>query len=249
MNAGESESKPSARHLFVMGCPRSGTTALWNLLVSHPRIVLGVERYGVLGLTPTSLGREHFEYSRFFEVESGDSFYEDLDGFSDYYHVARNRWHEASFVGDKIPLLFHRIDRIDNNFANSKKIMIVRDIYDVASSYLARLKNSEDSWKRGVPEAIEEWNGALSVVESRADDADFLVVHYEELFMRGLGIEKLFAHLDLDLHPEVLVRYAGLLERALQLADLRKSLLSSSQREFISLSADLGRFESLPRLP
>ena len=33
------------QYLFVTGCPRSGTTALVELLASHYAIVIGMERY------------------------------------------------------------------------------------------------------------------------------------------------------------------------------------------------------------
>ena len=33
------------KNVFLSGCPRSGTTALWKLFASEPKIAMGLERF------------------------------------------------------------------------------------------------------------------------------------------------------------------------------------------------------------
>src|SRR3954447_8348170 len=109
MSAGE------RRYLFVIGCPRSGTTALWQLLVKHPNIVLGVERYGTRFFGPDFLDPTLFEFERFFRIEPGDTFYPDLSVTSDYESM-RRRFGRAKYVGDKIPYLYRFLPQLEAAF-------------------------------------------------------------------------------------------------------------------------------------
>ena len=65
--------------LFVCGFPRSGTTALWRLLNSDKRLALGVERFGTKFSSREFLTPELFETERFFDAQSVDTFYSDLE--------------------------------------------------------------------------------------------------------------------------------------------------------------------------
>lgn len=231
--------------LFAMGCPRSGTTALWKLLIADPRIVLGVERYGRLALSPASVSKAHFEYSRFFDVRPGDTFYDHLVDFNPYYQTARESWHTARYHGDKVPLLFKQLPVLENKFPQAKKLVIVRNIYSVASSHLGRLADPVDTWRRGVPEAVRDWNWSLRTIRDNRNREDFYFVHYEELFIQGVGLERLFSFLDLEVNQLVSDQYEKLLAIVKQKERNQIDRLSKRQRTFIRVAADFRLYKSL----
>ena len=137
------------RHLFVCGCPRSGTTALQLLLVSHPRIVLGAERYSILARKGKGLHPDLFTKNRFFDIRPRDTFY-DAAKYRSYYDALKPRFDDAAWVGDKAPWLFYSLDYINREFPSAHIIVIVRrNPQDVASSYQVRAR--EPRTKPGRP--------------------------------------------------------------------------------------------------
>src|SRR5205807_10659654 len=69
-----SEDQVPKRFLFVCGVPRSGTTALAQLLNYHPRIGIGIERFRSIAIG--SRGDEFrltlYRKERFFKFRDGD---------------------------------------------------------------------------------------------------------------------------------------------------------------------------------
>lgn len=148
--------------LFLCGCPRSGTTAFWRLLVGDSRIRMGVERYGNRFYTREFLNPEMFEKDRFFSLQEGDTFYPDLVEFNPYYERAKSGYEDATYFGDKIPKLYEYFDRMKETFPGCKLVFIFRNIFDVAASYKARQLDENDNWSMGVSDAISDWNNAFA---------------------------------------------------------------------------------------
>ena len=115
------------KYLFVCGSPRSGTTAMRNFLANDNRIKMGVERYGNLFFRKP-LTTELFEYERFFDLQEGDTFYNELNSFSPYYKKIIDNYEGAEYYGDKIPLLYKYLDRLNEAIPNSKVIIMIRNI-------------------------------------------------------------------------------------------------------------------------
>src|ERR1700749_3229545 len=92
----DGESFPQ-RHLFVAGCPRSGTSALVFLLNEHPRIALGFERFK---RTRALLDPWHFAPAQFFAPVLAET---DIQGEL-LYRRLRERWRGGSVevIGDKV---------------------------------------------------------------------------------------------------------------------------------------------------
>ena len=194
------------RFLFICGCPRSGTTALWNLVTASPQIVLGIERYSSrLNSRWNGLSPALFEYDRFFTMHAGDTFYDDLDAFHPYYQVARARWHGATFIGDKVPGLYRTFRRLGRMFPGVKVLCMFRDVVDVAASYKRRAEDTTDTtWGRtqGVDAAISDWGHAIAAFAAARPRVDVLPVAFEDLFVEGRGLERIGEFLGLsDLAP------------------------------------------------
>jgi hypothetical protein len=232
--------------LFVCGCPRSGTTALWRLLTSDQRLRLGVERYGNKFFSREFLTPDLFEKQRFFEVQSGDTFYSNLEAFNPYYKTAREGYENALYFGDKIPKLYNYFDRLGTNFPNCKTIFIFRNVFDVAASYKARLLNENDNWKLNTRDAVSDWNASLRAALSYQNDLFF--VDYEELFIEHLGVEKLFGFLGLDVSDDTRAAFKNLTARSGTLEAGRARALTAIETKEICETADFSAYRELVQI-
>jgi hypothetical protein len=239
---------PSAqRFLFVVGCPRSGTTAMWRLLTGDPRIVLGNERYGNRWfeeeLTPDLYRKE-----RFARIEEGDTFYGDLAAFHERYEAMLDRYDGAVFVGDKIPMLFTRLDTIADNFPGAKVILLLRNIFDVAASYERRARDSEDTtWSQDLrtSSAIDQWNESIEVAMEHPGSLDIQVVDYERFFFQADQLDRLYDGLGLDVPPNMPDEHGRIITRARQLEEGRPRDLPQAAVHEICLRADFEGYRQL----
>ncbi len=137
-----------------MGNPRSGTTALGNLLNAHSRVVVGRERF-VKHKRPT---RAHFERERFFfptEADANNIHQELYDKLLERYDTG------VDWIGDKVPFYTRQLSFLTEEFPDARMIFLLRDLIDVAASYERRLQSPEDHWKRDYRIATRGWNENL----------------------------------------------------------------------------------------
>ena len=220
--------------LFVCGCPRSGTTVVTQLLNWHPRISLGVERYGkLLYRNPKRYIPRIFGINRFFDIRQGDCFYDSFDyqAYSQPYcsEFSRQKYQQSSYVGDKNPKLYQNYAVVSDNFAetNFKIIFILRDIYSVAESYNLRAHNPDDKWKaeNDFKQAIVDWNESICAVSQvlKQQHENLIMVNYDDFFSNySFGktkLPKLFDFLDLKVDSDVLHGYQLLEENARKIAE------------------------------
>lgn len=158
------------RYLFVCGCGRSGTSNMAYLLGHHPKVVMGVERYHNLVLPKFKLKPSHFKYQRFMNFLEKDSHHNMFEHkiFKELYPLYKNDFRKHYLIGDKVPMLYYQYDSLFKNFESAAEISIifmVRNIYDVANSYMTRYLNTEDRWKRDFDTCIKDWNDSLTETE------------------------------------------------------------------------------------
>ena len=157
---------PAARHLFIAGCPRSGTSALTFLLNEHPQLAIGFERYKRVR---AQLDPFHFRAEQFFSPLSAET---DIRGAL-LYERLRARWERGTVrvVGDKVPLYTRVLPTLLERFPGARVLVLVRDPLEVARSFRRRAGDAEDWWpaENDHTLAVKMWNEALSSV--RAVDA------------------------------------------------------------------------------
>ena len=238
-------------YLFVCGCPRSGTTALWELLKEHEQIALGLERYVLFMENGTSLSPELFEPSRFYDLRHDDTFLADLRAQPTAAALQSARW-----VGDKIPNLYRDFGGLERNFAGRevRVIVIVRNIIDVAASYQRRAADAGDvTWSKQLDyrRAVLDWGNSLratlNFIAMPGRRTSVMVASYEDLFYREGSAEPIFQYLDLEMTERAREFHAGLLRRSLQLEDSRRGLTSTQTREVL-LSAPIELYRRLSNL-
>ena len=233
---------PSSRNLlFVCGTPRSGTTAMHALLTGDDRIAIGHERYG------SYLGPEFneglFTRERFFNFVSDprDANREKAS----YLEVVGRNFDTATYIGDKIPLLYLAHSRVSAVFPNAKYVVILRNIVDICNSYKTRKENPNDNWTMDIDEAILHWNQLLDFLVAEKNDPQIHVVMYEDFFTEITGYKKLYEFLGFDFDASCEVRYYDLLEKTRRLEDRRTLLLTDAQKLMIFKSANMGLYQTL----
>lgn len=205
-------------YCFVMGCPRSGTTALTRLLHAHDAIVMGMERYKFLADGSGALGPELFTADRFLDFRPDDTnITPQTVRFGKHYELAAERLRRGGvrYVGDKV-LAKHAIaDEISAAFSTPRFVFIYRDLYRVASSFCARAMNPQDTnwpeWKTH-ENAWENWLEAFDVARRLLDRTPetVFVVRYERLFNGDTdACRALFRFLDLEPTEDVWNHFAA----------------------------------------
>lgn len=209
----------TARHLFIAGCPRSGTTALADLLNADllnadERIIVGMERYKFIreSITP-----RHFERDAFFNVKPTET---NL-AKPRLYDALKQKWNrgEINYIGDKVPGYFYQIEYLAETFPQSRLVFLLRDIYRVASSYNRRSQEGEDSWpvSKNYHEAVIQWNESLEKLQrlllDKHRDRIFLV-EYDRFFGGEPSyLKRLYEFLELPLNDGVQQKYNANINR------------------------------------
>ena len=238
-----------SKRLFVCGCPRSGTTALWRLLTRHPKIGMGVERYiNKVDGNFIELTADLFKKERFFSLQKGDTHFPDLTsgGAGRYYADLQPRFDDCEWLGDKMPILYKNYQGLFYRFPNAHVIFILRDVYDVANSFMARLENKEDNWGHDYKDAVKKWNDSLErTYRFKKNGAKIFCIDYEELYYSDYDIEKLFHPLGLDCFKQLKTFYKNEKIFAKRLIERRKEYLGVEERKYIAKYANLELFERL----
>lgn len=193
----------SDKLLFIFGTARSGTSALCTLLNSDSRICLGMERYSFISKT-ARFTPELFEERRFFDIQTGDTWYPALGKFADHYDRLKPKYAHAEYRGDKIPPLVRRLDYLLKTFPSARFLITVRDIYAVAASYEARA-NEGKHWPntRRTMDAVQDWNLMLENSLRHIRSPRIHWVLYEDFFSDPAGLEALYSFLGMSPEPEV----------------------------------------------
>lgn len=217
-NLGKSP-QPDNSPIFVLGCPRSGTTLLRNLLRAHSRITIPNETffipfiYASLGEPPDEAAARRL-VEILLQVETVRRWDCDFDaeamaargtyaGIVDalFQHWARKegkpRW------GDKTPLHVLHLPLLARLFPDAKLIHIVRDGRDAAASWLKAAFGPENwyaaaiRWKRLVETGLRD-EAALRPDQIRR-------VRYEDLLADPEGtLRDLCAFLNEEFEPAML---------------------------------------------
>lgn len=189
------------RFLFIVGCPRSGTSALTYALNAHPDVVLGLERFNSR-IARRVLQPQDFDRPRFFDVQPDDTWYRSLDQFKDYYENVAAKYDSGLYRGDKFPRGYEHYEYLSQTFADSYFIFILRNIFDVAESFEARRVHGGNWPANGGPvAAVQRWNASIGYTLRWRERTRILIVAYEDLFIRDGSATPIAAFLGIDPNP------------------------------------------------
>ena len=232
------------KHLFICGCPRSGTTALWQVISAHEHIAIGVERYLDKVYPNFSLTQRDFLKERFFNFSEAGTGAQFAD--HPHYVALEKRYLRAIYFGDKVPFLYVNFNAFFKSFPNAYVLFIIRNIYDVAQSYKVRLENEEDPWDRGVINAVEDWNLAIvNSLDALEAKKRLLIVEYERFFYDDASLEKLMNKIGLKISQAVSRKYQNMMILANRYESKRENTLSSEEKLHIQKEMDYYNYKKL----
>jgi len=216
---------------FISGVARSGTSALVNLINTHPEILIGQERYYWLYENKT-IQPQHFKRDRFLDIQTDDS--HNSGGLPS---GADTRFDDAKIVGDKFPNLFEIFPIIFDRFPAARHVYILRNPLSVVESYDARHQDQDDNWGRSYQQGMREWNESVRSLADLPSDIikQFLVLEYEKVFTLKEETDRIFSFFELDAPPETSIRHIR--QRFLELNQTKVSRRDDIRR-FVGKSAD-----------
>lgn len=210
--------RPNRNFLFVCGNPRSGTSALCDLLNVDRRIIVGMERYRRIRqmVTPS-----HFTKERFVDPSPGQTNYlprrlipSNEPGFrvwpEDEGELV-DKWDSAElrYVGDKAPFYVRQLPYMREVFPGARFVVLLRDPVGVANSYQRRATDPNDHWPRenDFSVGLEHWNQTIDDILSDIHGhglRQVFIVHYEDFFSGDTSyLRSLYQFLELDLPNSV----------------------------------------------
>jgi len=233
------------KHLFICGCPRSGTTALWTVISSHIKVAIGVERYLDKVYPKFNLIQQDFLKERFLNLKNSNG---ETNLFSNhaYYKALEPRYNECTYYGDKIPFLYENFEEFFKTFPNANVLFIIRNLYDVAQSYKVRYLDNEDSWNRDVKTAVRDWNRANDkAIAAIKNKRKLKIIEYEKFFFNSSKLNIILDDLYLSVTEEMEHKYKNMMILAQKYQKERMNILESSEKLYIQKNLNYNRYKIL----
>lgn len=219
---------------------------MWRALSASPRVVLGNEWFAgrAADLTPAL-----FERDRFFAPVVGVDCGYDINlhpETSDYVPLAKRRFDDAVYVGDKIPFLYRHLGVIAERFPGAMIVFMLRDPLEVAASYKRRHHDEADAgWTSGsVSEAVRDWNDALAALGEDNAGLTIQVVHYQHFYGDG-NLGGLCQDLGISFADGVSVAHARCKFAVRNLMGGRTLGLTSAEIDEVYATADMSAYRNL----
>jgi hypothetical protein len=212
-----------------------------SLLTGDERIALGMERYGSYLGADFSAGL--FTKERFFNFDTDPR--DKNRKSAKYLEAVENKFDTATYIGDKIPLLYLAHETVSQIFPHAKYIVILRNIFDICNSYKERKQNPNDNWALDVVDAVRHWNQLLKFLNEKKNDPQIHSILYEDFFTDVVEYRNLYKFLELDFDDACEERYVALIAKTKVLEDRRNTLLDDRQKLFIFKNADIENYKSI----
>jgi hypothetical protein len=248
--------------VFMCGNPRSGTTALCDLLNNDPRMVIGMERYRRIR---GDVSPEHFTKERFFSPTPAETTYvprrllpSDDRGFKVWprdEESTREKWEspQLKYVGDKSPFYVLELPYLRGAFPGARFVVALRDPVAVADSYQRRAEDPDDHWplENDYRLAVDHWNESLTALHAYLREfglADVFLVDYDTFFSGDAAyLRSLFQFLEMAPDDRVLFVFEQM-TRDWAKRIRRPASLSAEMEAEVRSRADWDRYAAVRRL-
>jgi hypothetical protein len=215
--------------VFVVGCPRSGTTLIQSLLNGHPDIHSFPETHAFIDVSPP------LPWARYGLVQRGSidrigDFLEDIDrpdlkeklpriavtwgrmarGLVRVLDTMATEAGASAWV-EKTPDHLNHVDRLETHVPEARIIHVLRNGPDVVASLRTVTQRHPRAWGRdrswSLKECAEKWVRAVRASRSRADGDVHLLVRYEDVVADPESVfEEMVDHIGLPWEPSAVER-------------------------------------------
>ncbi len=208
----EEKNRMNQNYLFVCGCPRSGTTALVELLNSHHSFAIGMERYKYYANRKNinRINQDSFTSDFFFDLKNNQTNIQ----WKYFYNRLRDKYQsKVKYLGDKYPHYYRFYNRINQNLTQVKWIFIVRDITSIAKSYNARAADPNDTWSEQADfkKAVDHWNESLVETwkyQKQNPNSNLFICEYEKLFSYDLEyLNRILDFLEVEIESSIKIYF------------------------------------------
>lgn len=218
------------RPVFLLGCPRSGTTLLQSLLAAHPDIASFREskffhfilpkyepRRRALGIVSRQLRPRLEKYFRD-EIERPELLQHlPRIGFMGYYtrkfmavmYLMTQEQGKQIFL-EKTPDHIYQVDLIEKFVPQAKFIHLVRNGADVIASLYAVTHKYPRAWggAKTIDICIQDWTRAIEATCRHIHQPNHTLVYYEDLVEQPRSVlEQLCHFIGVEFHPTMLQDY------------------------------------------
>jgi len=194
--------KMTRKRLFVVGCPRSGTTLLQSIFAAHKGVTSFLESHFFPSLTPRrrvyqwmglASNRAHVTLGKFLDQAGYPTLFPEKSKFGWTQRSAVSSFVQcldaiAEEAGsevwvEKTPRHLHYIELIENHVEEPVFVHIVRRGQDVVPSLYQVTHQHAEDWggPRTLETCIERWNHDIQISWEHRSKANHHVVHYGEL--------------------------------------------------------------------
>lgn len=221
--------------VFIVGCPRSGTTLLQSLVASHTRIVSFPETHFFSHTLPINpllrrlkfYGEEDRNFVRNYLSTNGFQNILPFQGGSKYKKYSHRRWtgkllliidrmarsseaEKPSVWIEKTPRHLHYISSITVADPDVKFLHMLRNGTEVVASLHLATKKYPEEWGglRSIDKCIKWWNRSIKASIKYKDQPNHLFVTYDRLITHPEEVLDGICHfLSVDYEPDMLRRY------------------------------------------
>lgn len=274
MNRNQSIPSLPRNRIFLVGCPRSGTTLLQSMLAAHPAIASFPESHFFVKLLPRPVLRSFGIASRRarnrlnqFLLEIGRS---DLSCKLSRTALFMNQ-HTRAFVEildtiteqqgkqlwvEKTPLHLHYIELIQSLIPEASFIHIVRNGSDVIASMYEVTQKHPDAWQgaRSIEQCVTRWLNDIEISRSFCDRPNHALVSYENLVEEPRStLEQLCCFIGIPFDDSMLKEYCRV-AKTVSLSDepwkqsTQNTLLNANGRKFYQVFDELQRQQVMSRI-
>jgi len=246
----------SIRPVFIVGCPRSGTTLLQSLLAANPKIASFPETKFFQFLMPAKTSRRQklgliarelkpWLYKFFREDMNLPEVVQLLPKIPlrvlytrKFIKILNNlAWEQGAIVWiEKTPEHIYNIEYIEKVLPNAKIIHLIRNGSDVVAS-LYEVSHKYPKWWGGglnIDQCIQRWVEAVEISQIYLSKQNHICVKYENLVNDTIVVlEKLCDFIDVEFDDKMLLDYS-IVAKQLSMEEAGRTVISQEIRQTTS---------------
>lgn len=212
--------------VFLVGCPRSGTTLLQSILASHPSILSFPESHFFSCLLPNKISK-FFNKPSTLGAKRLKEFLEEIGSTKEVSDITFQNYSTKNYVDffvslldevalnskksvwiEKTPRHLQYLNQVDRFISNVKVIHILRNGKDVVASMYEATHNYPDKWggcARSIDECIVRWKKDIKRSLRCSSKPNHYLIRYEDLVASPEQVvEKICHFVEIDYCYEML---------------------------------------------